>query len=984
MPSTLLLAILSASASLLSGPRLHAFVGGHARAAKQPATAAHDPAYAHDGRLAVSVHGDLWIVSTAGTWNRLTSGPAWDREPAWSPDGAFIVFSSDRAGNFDLWRVAVPRPGTSGGGASGTSTGATPERITTSADFDGQPAVGIDGRVFFVRGRLGAARLWVRDTAGVESRLTSSDQVEQWPALSPDGARLAYVADAKGERTLRIRSIGSGADSAVLTDARVEHPAWSADGARISVTLAAARGRGRSGGANASAVAPAGVYVLPARGGYMNLLNAHHAESAWSPDGKQVAIAELTPQAAVAYNGDPDRTGDREADMLADDAAGFWVVEAPPDRGTEATAEAGPPALDRAERNADAFDQLWDRTAALYYSGPDAAPRRAKWEALKGKYRDSAVAAKSDEQLETVLHDMLREHPPYRQPASGRAAVSSAHPVATAAGVGMLARGGNVVDAAVAVSFALGVVEPDASGPGGYGQMLVYKKGMDQPRLIEFMTRVPEHAGLDNTSLLKDGRLPDDGPAVVNVPGTVAAMYLAWQKYGSGKLPWADLLAPAIRAARDGYVVSEGLATTLATEREHFMKYASSRKLFFPHGEPLHAGDTLRNPDLAWTLEQIAKGGADAFYKGEVAKKLVNDLHSQGNAMQLTDMARYYAAQREPVAGSYRGYSVYSSAPPVAGGAQLAATLGLLGHYEHPKAYTDDAGTLHAMISAWELVPSTRGRISDPGLWPVTTEPFTNADTARIRWRCFNPDHALDPRALRGDTLTCALRDGRTASVELTQPPACEAHGYDANQAPSCRSAGTTAFAVADADGNMVAATQTLGTWGGNFYVTPGLGFLYNDKLSSYGSDPKAYGARLPFERNGSTIAPTIVLEGTGGQRHAVMALGAAGNSWITSAVYQTLIGMIDDKLDPQAALELPRFLLGGGRGPAGSGISIQMENGFSPEVMDRLRELGYTPQIISLMGELRMGYGAAVEIRNGRVLAGADPRRSGTAGAVP
>ena len=173
----------------------------------------------------------------------------------------------------------------------------------------------------------------------------------------------------------------------------------------------------------------------------------------------------------------------------------------------------------------------------------------------------------------------------------------------------MLAKGGNVVDAAVAVSFALGVVEPDASGPGGYGQMLVYTQGLERPQLIEFMTRVPEDAGLTNTSLLTNGRLPDGGPAVANVPGTVAAMYLAWQKFGSKKIPWADLLQPAIRAARDGYAVSEGLATTLATEREQFLKYDGSRALFFRDGEPLHAGDTSRIPTSRglWSRSRAAE-----------------------------------------------------------------------------------------------------------------------------------------------------------------------------------------------------------------------------------------------------------------------------------------------------------------------------------------------------------------------------------------
>jgi gamma-glutamyltranspeptidase len=936
-----------------------------------PGAAARNPSYAHDGRLAVSVQGDLWIVSPRGEWIRVTSGPAWDREPAWTPDGSAIVFSSDRSGNFNLWRVHVGPTGASG----------EAERITNSPLPDGQPVISHDGQIIFVRGRLGAAELWEHQSNGSEARVTKDRVAEQWPAISSDGLRLAYVSIANGTRKLHVRALDSGRDTVVLTDARVEHPAWSPSGDRLTWTAVGSRGS---------------VYVSPLDGRYVNLVSAHHAESAWSPDGKTIALAEISTDAIppVGYNGDPDRTGDREANLLAASSGKLWTVDAPSSPDQQLAEQAGTPMVDRAQRNADAFDQLWNRTAALYYSTPDAAARRTQWESLKATYRPRAIAAKSDDELKMVLHDMLRVHPPYRQSATGRAAVSSAHPVATAAGIEMLAKGGNVVDAAVAVSFALAVVEPDASGPGGYGQMLIYQRNMDRPQLIEFMSRVPEDAGLGNPAFAQTVRLPDGGPVLVNVPGTVAAMHLAWQKFGSKKIPWADLLQPAIHAARDGYVVSEGLATTLATEREQFAKYEGSRALFLRGDQPLHAGDTLKNPDLAWTLEQIAAGGADAFYKGEIAKRMVNDLHAHGNAMKLSDMARYFAAEREPVSGTYRGYTIFSSAPPVSGGAELAAKLNLLEQYQNPKPYSDDAGTLHAMIAAWQLTPSTRNRIADPGLWPTNTEPFTNKDTARARWRCFDPNKAVNPAQLRGDTLSCALPNSKTASIELATPPECYAHGYGATQASSCRAAGTTAFTVADADGNVVAATQTLGTWGGNFYVTPGLGFLYNDKLTSYGSDPTAYGARLPFARHGSTIAPTIVFEGTGKSQHPVMALGAAGNAWITSAVYQTLVGMIDQHLDPQAALEQPRFLIGGGfggggRGAGGSavppaGATIQLEDGFSPDVMKRLEALGYRTQIVSLPGELREGYGAAVRIDKGRVTAGADPRRAGAAAAIP
>ena len=302
--------------------------------------------------------------------------------------------------------------------------------------------------------------------------------------MSADGARLAYVSIADGTHKLHVRALDAGRDSVVFTDPRIEHPAWSPAGDRLTWTATGARGS---------------VYVSPLDGRYMNLVSARHAESAWSPDGKTVALAEIAatdaiPRRRLQRRSRSHRRSRRESARAA--AGRLWTVDAPSSPDQQLAEQTGTPAAaDRAQRNADAFDQLWNRTAALYYSAPDATARRAQWEALKTKYRPRAIAAKTDDELKTVVHDLLREHPPYRTAATGRAAVSSAHPVATAAGVEILAKGGNVVDAAVAVSFALGVVEPDASGPGGYGQMLIYQNGMDRPQLIEFMSRVPEDAG---------------------------------------------------------------------------------------------------------------------------------------------------------------------------------------------------------------------------------------------------------------------------------------------------------------------------------------------------------------------------------------------------------------------------------------------------------------------------------------------------------
>ncbi len=912
-----------------------------------------DPTYARDGRLAVTIRGDLWVHAPGddGGWVRVTAGPAWDREPAWAADGSALVFASDRGGGSDLWHVRLGPAGPVG----------EPERLTTSPDWDGEPAAGPDGHLWYVRGRGPNARLWHRAADGTERRLTKSDAgAERWPAVAPGGDRVAYVRVTERGVELRIHWVGADTGRVVLADPAVERPAWSPDGERLAFTTR----RGR-----------VGVWVTDTRGRYVNLVSDRAAAPTWAPDGRRLVLADLGP-AEVGYNGDPDRVGDRETIDALPGAGALWLVDAPapPDMGAQSLALAP---TDRPTLNAEAFDRMWQRTAQLYYAGPDAAERRAAWERSRAAYRARAVAARDDDELEAVLHEALANRPALRRSATGRAAVSSAHPVATSAGLEILRNGGNAVDAAIAVSFALGVVEPDASGVGGYGQMLIHLPGMPRPRLIEFMTRAPEDAGLGNAGLLTGGAYPDDGPVLANVPGTVAAMELAFKTYGSGKVAWADLLAPAIRAAEDGFAVSDGVATTLALEREHYRKYEAPRALFFRNGEPLAAGDTLRNPDLAWTLRQIAQGGAAAFYHGEVARRMVADLRGHGNAMRLSDVARYFAIEREPVSTTYRGHTIYSSAPPSQGGATLAAQLNLLERFARPRPYREDAATLHAMIEAWKLVPSSRGRIADPGLWPVALDAFTSKDSARVRWGCYDPDRAVTPADLAGDSLPCAAEDVVTGAHEQ---PACVAH---AGGGRVCHQSGTTSFAVGDAAGALVAVTQTLGTWGGNFYVTPGLGFIYNDKLTSYALDPDRYGARLPNARHGSSIAPTLVYRGTGTGMRPIVAAGAAGNRWITSAVYAIVTSVVDHGLDPQRAVELPRFLVSETRGSGERAFVIQLEDGYHPDVIRGLEARGHALQFISLKGELRMGYAGVVMLRDGAATAAGDPRRSGTAGAV-
>lgn len=938
----------------------------------------HDIAFARDGRLAASIEGDLWVRAANGrSWAQLTRGAMWDRQPAWSADGRSLVFVSNREGQDDLFRLRLDAPT------------APPERLTTSPAADLEPVVAPDGTIYFVRGRLNEARLWKRTASGDEKRVTTFAQPEHAPALSPAADRLAYIQSTDNGRRIRVRTVtATPVDSVVIAERNPDALAWSPDGTRIAFSTSAPK--------------PA-LYVTPRDGRYVNLVASAAGDLAWSPDARTILVAERDLDDS-GYNGDPDRVGDRRVGEALGGGDRLLVIPAPDAPVAAPTVIAVGASVDRDSRNRDAYDRFAHRIEATYFATPAFATRATAWRDIVAKLRPRALAAANDSVLDDVMQTAINERPTLREPVEGKSAVSSAHPVSTAAGVEMLRKGGNVVDAAVAVSFALGVVEPDASGMGGYGEMLIQMKGMTQPALIEFMARVPEEATLSNSSLLQNGRYPEDGPVLVMVPGTVAGMHKAWTKYGSGKLKWAELLAPAIRAARDGYVVSDGLATTLWLERDRFAKYESSRVLFFRDGKPVVAGDTIRNPDLAWTLEQVAAGGAAGFYRGAVATRYANDLRGKGNAIRTTDLARYFAADREPVSTTYRGYTIFGSAPPVSGGVTLASQLNNLEQVSTVSAYTTDAATLHAMISAWQLVPSSRNRIADPSLWPVDIGPFVSKDTARARWKCFDAAHALTGANFRGDTLTCAAAPNLAApattgaargdddealaasgGVSVTEPCNVQDHAHAAD----CRAQGTTAFVVADGDGNAVAVTQTLGTWGGNFYVSPGLGFLSNDKLLSYGTDPNLYGARLPYARHGSSISPTIVFRGTGADRTPVLALGAAGNSWINAAVFQTLVGVLDFGLSPQRALELPRFLpsvrgaFGGGGASGPREFVIDIEDGVAPGVMRRLRDMGHTFNVVSLKGELRMGYGAAVAIGGGKVTAGADPRRAGAAGAV-
>lgn len=900
-----------------------------------------------DGQLVLSWAGDLWLGELGEDeqskipteWKRLTATIATERDPVWHPDGQQLFYASDEKGTFDIWKADL------GDGEELREK----QLVIESKQVDIQPSFDRAGRMAWVRGTGAKSDVWLRELEGKTTQVTSTFGPDHSPALHPGGQQLYYVSERKGSTSLMRMDLNTKKKSAVQIGKRFLSPQWSPDGQQLTFS---------------TRTDPQGLWVIDQMGSYCNLLSKERSVGTWTADGNRIALVEIS-RNPPAYNGDPMIDGRRPALAPPQRNIQMKLLAAP--RLVEEGKTGNPitfPAQDTLQ-----YTQQLERTIQYLTQryGLDQGKKAKKWNKLIEETRKNLSQVQRKEEAEQLIYGLINERPAIKEEVKGNAAISSAHPLATAAGLEILEAGGNVVDAAVAISFALGVVEPDASGVGGYGEMLVYLKDMPEPTCIEFLTRVPEAASLSNGQLQN---LPTSGPILVNVPGTVAGMELAWQKYGSGQMSWEKLLEPAIRLAQDGFAIDHSFATTLAMEEEAYTKCSRCQDLFFKNGRTLQAGDTLRNPDLAFTLRMIAYRGKDGFYKGRVAQRMVEDLRSKGNVITMEDMARYYAVERSVVSTTYRGHTVYSGPPPVSGGALLTAKLNLLEAFPEPKAYKEDAATVHAMIEAWKFSPSGSGRIADPGLWPVDLKPFTDKPMASNRWReCFDPLSSVHP-----EDSTCL--DTRAVS-------SWGAEGV----LEARRSTGTTAFALADGDGNMVSVTQTLGTWGGNFYVTPGLGFIYNDKLRSYNSNPKRYNARIPFARNVTSISPTMIFKGIDTKQKPLAALGAAGNAWITSAVYQMTTGIIDQGLGPQAALELPRFLVGMRRNPRDrtkvKEIVVQMEDGFAPGILEQLGMLGHELQLISTRGELRMGYGAAVVLDKGKVKAGADPRRSGAAGAT-
>ena len=518
--------------------------------------------------------------------------------------------------------------------------------------------------------------------------------------------------------------------------------------------------------------------------------------------------------------------------------------------------------------------------------------------------------------------------------------------LATQIGRDVLARGGNAVDAAVATGFAMAVTYPRAGNIGGGGFMLIHlADGNDIA--IDYRETAPR-AATRTMFLGADGK-PDpaksrDTALGIGVPGTVAGLTLALEKYGSGKFTLAQLLQPAIELARDGFVVTDDGADTLPHWHKRLARWPTSLKIFSrADGSSLREGDRLIQKDLATTLEAIAAQGPRGFYEGAVANKLAAGIQAAGGIITSDDLKQYQAVLRQPMRGNYRGYDIVSMPLPSSGGVVLLETLNILEGFPMHDLKQGSVPSLHLLIEAMKRAYADRARfLGDPA--------FVDAPVARL----ISKDYAARQRA---------SIDTERATPWSDMLPLKPPHEGD----------NTTHFSVVDSAGNAVSNTYTLNFSYGVGLVAEGTGVLLNNELDDFTAAPgasNAYGlvgfeANLPGpgKRPLSSMSPTIVLK----DDKPVLVTGSPGGSRIISTVLQVIVNVLDYDMNVAAAVTAPRLH------HQWLPDEVRVERGFSDEVLAGLKAKGH--RILTPMGQTSAN---SIAVTKDAVQGGPDPRTRG------
>jgi gamma-glutamyltranspeptidase/glutathione hydrolase len=454
---------------------------------------------------------------------------------------------------------------------------------------------------------------------------------------------------------------------------------------------------------------------------------------------------------------------------------------------------------------------------------------------------------------------------------------------ASSIGAAVLRDGGTAVDAAVATAFALAVTHPTAGNIGG-GGFLVFRPERGNPSAYDFREVAPARAS--PTMFLKDGKYDADlhhnSYVSVGVPGTVAGLHLAWQQHG--KLPFRRLVSPAIELARDGFVVTDGLARSLRGQIDRFKQYPASLAQFTKNGTPYETGDVLKQPDLARTLERIASRGPAGFYEGETALLIEKEMAAHGGLITREDLRKYTAVVRTPLRGRYRGYDVIAMPPPTSGGAALIEMLNVLEGFDLSKTGPQSAATVHLVAESMRRAFADRARyLGDPAFNPMMPTD-----------RLVSKDYATEIRRS-----ISAERASRSSPATFEWPR---------------ESSETTHISVVDANRNAVSMTYTLEDGYGSRIVVSGAGFLLNNEMGDFNAGPGLTNAdgligtepnlAAPGKRMLSSMTPAI-LERDG---RLFMVTGSPGGRTIINTVLLTILNVVDFGMNAQEAVDAPRF----------------------------------------------------------------------------